>query len=259
MTDPRPVTPSTREAYYARAATWAVDQEKTRHRSGRLAWLIGGIAIGIAILEAIALALMMPLRTVVPYTILVDRHTGHAQVLEGARLNQISANEALTQSLLAQYVIAREGFDISLVKADFRKIALWSGEPVRSRYLALMQPSNPASPLQQIPRTSVISVQVKSISPIAPETALVRFDVERRDQGQIEGAKQSFVSIIRYRFSRAPMSLEDRLVNPLGFQVIQYRRDQETLSETTASAVARMEATGGQVTLTSAASGGIVR
>lgn len=259
MTDPRPVKPSAREAYYARAATWAVDQEKSRHRSGRLAWLIGGIAVGIAILEAIALALMMPLKTLVPYTILVDRHTGHVQVLEGARLDKINADEALTQSLLAQYVIAREGFDISLVKADFRKVALWSGEPVRSKYLALMQASNPGSPLQQIPRTSVVSVQVKSISPIAPETALIRFDTEQRDQGQIEGTKQSFVSIIRYRFSRAPMSLEDRLVNPLGFQVVHYRRDQETLSETTARAVARMDATGGQITLSSAASGGIVR
>ena len=32
---------------------------------------------------------------------------------------------------------------------------------------------------------------------------------------------------IRYRYSGEPMSLEDRLANPLGFQVIEYRRDQE--------------------------------
>jgi len=240
MNDPRPAQPGARDAYYARAATWAADQEKARYRSSRLAWLIGGIAIAIAIFEAVALALLTPLKTVVPYTILVDRHTGHVEVLEGTRLGQVTANEALTQSLLAQYVTAREGFDIALVKADFRKVALWSGEPVRGRYLALMQPSNPAGPLQQLPRTSVINVEVKSISPIAPETALVRFDTERRDQGQIDGVRQSFVSIIRYRFSQAPMSLEDRLVNPLGFQVIQYRRDQEALPETTASAVVRM-------------------
>lgn len=255
MTDQSPLQSSSRDAYYARAATWATDHEKVRHKSSRLAWLIGGIAIGVAVFEAIALALLMPLKTVEPYTILVDRHTGYVQALEGTRVSQITANEALTQSLLAQYVTAREGFDIALVKANFRKIALWSGEPVRSRYLALMQPTNPASPLQQIPRTSVVNIQVKSISPIAPETALIRFDVERRDQGQAEGVRQSFVSIVRYRFSRAPMSLEDRLVNPLGFQVIHYRRDEETLLETTASAVARMDGTDRQLVASSAPSG----
>lgn len=228
--------PASREAHYAQAASWADDKEYGRQRSSRLAWLIAGIAIGIAMLEAVALALLIPLKTVVPYTFLVDRNTGFVQVLEGTATDRITADEALTQSLLAQYVIARESFDIAMVRTNFRKVALWSGEPVRGKYLSLMQSSNPASPLQAIPRTSVVDVKIKSVSPIAPETALVRFDTERRDQGQAEGVREAFVVIIRYRFSRAAMSLEDRLTNPLGFQVIQYRRDQEALPEVLPSA-----------------------
>ena len=33
--------------------------------------------------------------------------------------------------------------------------------------------------------------------------------------------------MIRYRYSGEPMQLEDRMVNPLGFQVLRYRRDPE--------------------------------
>ncbi len=240
MNDPRPVQPSTREAYYARAATWAVDQEKMRRRSSRLAWLVAGIAIGIAMLEAVALSLLTPLKTVVPYTVLVDRNTGHVQVLDGTRLDQITADEALTQSLLAQYVIAREGFDISTLNADYRKVSLWSGQPERGKYVTMMLASNPISPLERLPRSTVVSVRIKSISPIAPNTALVRFDLQRRDQGQNEATTEAFVSVIRYKFTKAAMSLEDRLTNPLGFQVMHYRRDQEALPEATQSAVERM-------------------
>jgi type IV secretion system protein VirB8 len=37
------------------------------------------------------------------------------------------------------------------------------------------------------------------------------------------------VAVIRYRYSGEPLRLEDRLVNPLGFQVLRYRRDAEAL------------------------------
>jgi type IV secretion system protein VirB8 len=219
--------PSPRDIYYARAIAWADDREASVRLSRRVAWLIAGIATGIAMLEAVALALLMPLKTVVPYTLLVDRHTGYVQALKGAGADPLTADWALLQSLLAQYVIAREGFDIASVAANYRKVALWSGEGARSEYLAAMPASNPASPFRRLPRTSVIAVHVKSVSPLSAGSALVRFDTERRDQGQLAGTRESWVSVVQYRFSGAPMAMEDRLINPLGFQVTRYQRDQE--------------------------------
>jgi type IV secretion system protein VirB8 len=216
-----------RADYYAAAASWAEDRQANARLSRRIAWLIAGIAAGIAILEAVALALLVPLKTVVPYTLLVDRNTGFVQVLKGGSAEPLAADQALTQSLLAQYVIAREGFDIASVSSDYRKVALWSAERARSDYLTLMPASNPASPFQRLPRTSIVAVHVKSVSPIGPNTALVRFDTERRDQGQTQGPREPWAAVVRYRFSGAPMALEERLINPLGFQVVHYRRDQE--------------------------------
>jgi type IV secretion system protein VirB8 len=43
--------------------------------------------------------------------------------------------------------------------------------------------------------------------------------------------------VIRYRFSGEPMTREDRFVNPLGFQVLHYRRDAEALPDPEATAV----------------------
>jgi type IV secretion system protein VirB8 len=222
-----PHQPEERQDYYARAASWAADRERSLRLSRRIAWFVAAGAAVVAIFEAVALALLVPLKTVVPYTILVDRHTGYVQVLKGSGAEPITEDWALTQSLLAQYVTAREAFDITSLNADYRKVALWSADRARSDYLAMMPASNPASPLARYPRTTMVLVRVKSVSPLAPNLALVRFDTERRDQGQGAGEIASWASVIRYRYSRAPMSLEDRLLNPLGFQIVHYRKDQE--------------------------------
>jgi type IV secretion system protein VirB8 len=112
---------------------------------------------------------------------------------------------------------------------SYRKVGLWSAEQARSDYLNTVQVSNPQSPLVLYPRTSVVETRVKSVSPVGRNVALVRFDTIRRDAGGQVQLPRPWVAVIRYRFSGEPMKLEDRFLNPLGFQVVRYRRDAETV------------------------------
>src|SRR4051812_12798514 len=180
-------------------------------------------------MEAIALVVLMPLKTVEPYTLLVDRNTGFVQALTPLDPQRISGDAAITQSFLVQYVIARESYDIDTIQSEFRKVALWSADRARSDYIASTQGSNPQSPLVLYPRTTIVQTRVKSVSPMGPDTAMVRFETQRRDAGGQALPPQAYVAIIRYRYSGEPMSVEDRFVNPLGFQVLRYRRDAEAL------------------------------
>jgi type IV secretion system protein VirB8 len=215
------------DAYYAEAASWNSDRVEAMRSSSRIAWSAACVAAAIALLEAIALVVLMPLKTVEPYTLLVDKTTGYVQALNPLDQAKISPDSALTQSFLAQYVIAREGFDIATLNANYRKVALFSADKARSGYLETMQASNPQSPLVSYPRTSVVDVRVKSISPIGPNTALVRYDTVQTDSGAQPGLPSPWVTIVRYRYSAAPMKIEDRFANPLGFQVVSYRKDAE--------------------------------
>ena len=218
------------QEYFQQAASWAADTQTLSARSRKIAWTIGGIAVAVAALEALALVMLVPLKTVQPITLLVDRNTGFVQALDPQSPMRMTADEALTESLLAQYVIAREGFDRALVTAAYRKVALLSAGAARTRYLAEMPATNPSSPFQRYPAGTVLSVQVKSVSKLGPGAALVRFDTQQQARGGITGPFRPWVAVIRYRYTDAPMSLEDRLVNPLGFQVLGYRRDAETAS-----------------------------
>lgn len=226
------MTDTTREKlddYYANAGSWADERTQSIYASRKTAWIVALVASMIALLLAIAIAFMLPLKTVVPHTLLVDRQTGFVQALDPAQPQKIGADEALTRSFLAQYVVAREGFDIATVQGQFKKVALWSSGNAKNRYMTMMQAGNPDSPLTRFPRSTVIDVEIRSVSQLSEGSALVRFSSTRRDPGAAFQPPENWVAVIRYRYSSAPMSADDRLVNPLGFEVISYRKDAEFL------------------------------
>ena len=219
----------TLDAYYAEAASWNRDRVQSMRSSQKIAWAIAAGAGLLALLEGAALLALMPLKTVEPYTLMVDRTTGYVQALKPLDKATVTPDSALTQSFLVQYVIGRETFDMASLNANYRKIALFSADAARSTYLSTMQVSNPDSPLIRYPRTTIIDAQVKSVSPIGTNAALVRFDTVRTDGNGRAQPPSPWVAIVRYRYSNAAMTAEDRFVNPLGFQVISYRKDPEAL------------------------------
>lgn len=234
--------PSDLADYYRQAESWAGDRERTRRNSVRIAWAVAAVAAAVALFEAIALVIMLPLKTVEPYTLLVDRQTGFIQALKPLERQTVTPDSALTRSFLAQYVLAREAFDIDSLKQDYQKVALWSADEARSRYIAGMQASNPASPLARLPRRSLVDVQIRSLSSLSPDSALIRFATTQTDPGGRSQPAQLWVAVIKYRFSGADMSAADRLLNPLGFQVVRYRRDAEIAPEETSKTEVRTDA-----------------
>jgi type IV secretion system protein VirB8 len=225
------------EAYYQEADSWAKDREDGLRTSRRIAWIIASIAAIVALFEACALIFLTPLKTVVPYTLMVDRQTGFVQALKPVDADKIAPDAALTQSFLVQYVIARESFDIDALQANYRKTFLWSADRARSDYVAGVQVSNPESPLSLYPRSTLVETRVKSVSPLGKSASMVRFETQRRDAGGQLSAPRAWVAIITYRYSTQAMQAEDRYVNPLGFQVVRYSRNAEALPTPDAAAV----------------------
>ncbi|MXO56295.1 hypothetical protein GRI36_05310 [Altererythrobacter gangjinensis] len=216
---------------YDTPSDWSRSVTADVERSRRIAWIVACVAALIAVLEAIALVYLTPLKTVVPYTLLVDRQTGHVEALSPLDTQVIAPDAALTRSFLVQYVIARESFDAAGLQEDYRKVSLWSAGDARSRYIAQMQEGNPLSPISFMPRGGTIKTEIRSISSMNTNRSMVRFTTIRSDPGAQPQAPEYWAAIIDYEFSAADMTQADRLINPLGFQVTRYRRDAETLPE----------------------------
>ncbi|KLE36035.1 hypothetical protein AAW00_02105 [Aurantiacibacter luteus] len=213
------------------ADTWATSVTDELERSRRIAWIVATVAAAIALLLAIAIVVMLPLKTTEPYTILVDRQTGNVETLAPFDEDLVAADAALTRSFLVQYVIAREGYDYPDLQEDFRKVSLWSAGEARQRYDQLMRAGQATSPVVLYGRDTRVTAEVRSVSSLDQNRALVRFSTVRSDRGGQPGVAQHWAAVIDFEFSAAGMSEQDRYLNPLGFQVTRYRRDAETLPE----------------------------
>ena len=218
--------------------SWTRSVTADIERSRKVAWIVAGVASAIALLAMIALVLLMPLKTTVPYTLMVDRQTGNVQALDPLDEARVAPDTALTRSFLAQYVIARESFDPGAVQYDYRRTALWSAGEARRRYIESMNASDPRSPFAQLPPGATVETDITSVSSLGRGSALVRFATIRTDRGGTAFEPQHWAAVVNYGYSTARMSEADRLLNPLGFQVTRYRRDQETLQQQTGPAPA---------------------
>lgn len=225
-----PVSPSASRPEYGQAASWAADIHGSLRASRRVAWMVAGAAATVAVLEALALSALAPLKTVVPYTILVDRQTGYVETVHALKPGGLTQDSAVTQSFLVQYVLARETFDATDLRENYQKVAQWSAGDVRNQYQTQMERSTPTSPINLYPATTILSVTIKSVSLLTPTTALIRFDTHRRDAGASMGEQRAYTAAVAFRYTGAPMRMEDRFINPLGFQVTRYRRDEESAS-----------------------------
>lgn len=218
---------SDRDDYYAAAKSWSDGQAIGAARETRIAWRVAAGASVIALLLALALAFLVPLKSVQPYVLTVDRQTGAVESATTVQSGQLSQNEAVIQAQLAGYVIARETFDATDLSEQYRRVQVMSSRPVAAAYVAQMAVGNPESPLRALNRGDTVSISIRSVSLISDNAALVRYTATRSAAGGGAGVPTNFVSAISFGFNGRPLRQSDRYDNPLGFQVTRYRRDAE--------------------------------
>ena len=215
---------------YEPGGSWGTDTLDSLRRSRRIAWTVAGAAGGLALLQAVTILVMLPLKREVPYTITVDRNTGYVQTARGVRLGPISESEAVAKAALVQYVLSREGFDAQDYRENFRRTLLWSVGDAEQAYQRDWDRNNPAGIRSRVRETSRIEVTVKNVTLTSPTTAIVAFDTVQTEGPASGGSRNAYTAAVTFAFSGAPLNETDRYLNPLGFQVSDYRRDTQTFA-----------------------------
>ncbi len=230
-----PTAPTVMEPrYYEDAASWERDRVRAARFSRGLAWTVATMFALIAIGCVGVLALVVPLKSFEPYMVLVDKTTGYVEVKRALAPGDLHEDEAVTTANVVRYIRARETYDPKALKDNFDLAQLLAtGEAARD-LTEIYSPANPKSPIKMFGRGTVVAVHVKSVTFPNPATSFVRFTTEERSPTNI--VTRHWVALVRFRYSAAPMKNEYRFDNPLGFQVTDYRRDQETADTPDASA-----------------------
>ena len=218
--------PTDMAVYLREASSWDEDRMAAALRSRRLAWSIATGASVLATCACAAVAMMAPLKTVEPFVVRVDRATGAVEVmtaLTGAEPR--TYDEAVAKFFLSTYVRARETWLPAAAKANFEQAAILSSPAEQQRLAEAFRPTNPQGPQVLLGQSAQAVVEVRSVTFLSPSVGQVRFTRSVEHSGVVE--ESDWIATITFAWAEGPMKERDRLKNPLGFQVVSYRVDQE--------------------------------
>jgi len=149
----------------------------------------------------------------------------------------------VTQANIVRYIRARETYDPPALRDNFELASLLSAGQASKDLAEEFSPSNPANPMKLWGAPGRTRVYVESVNfltngwmqnPGSPATAAVRFMTTRTTER--ENIIEHWAANVRFRYTKTPMKNQWRFDNPLGFQVVEYRRDQETVAPPATSA-----------------------
>jgi type IV secretion system protein VirB8 len=222
------VTADSLKEYFDKARRFDQDRMVSAERSKRIAWFVAVVASVLACVSVAGVVALTPLKTVEPFVIRVDNSTGIVDVVSAMASAAGSYDEEVTKYFAARYVRAREGYVWSEAEENFRTASLMSNAAEQQRFAAAYRGGNPESPQNVYGRSATSRIGIKSISLINSNVVSVRYT---RTITRGEDVRTThWVATITYSYANAPISSSDRLVNPLGFLVSEYRADPEALN-----------------------------
>jgi type IV secretion system protein VirB8 len=227
------------EQVVARGVNYELTIAERARRSERRAWIVATVAVAMSLVLLGGYFYLLPLKEKVPYLVMADPYTGTATV---ARLvgdfqdPTITSQEAINKSNAAQFVLARESYDTGVIgQQNWRQTLAMAGARVAPAFRALHAETNPRRPYNQYGNKFAIRIRILSISLVAgaqgrpPRGATVRF--QRSLFNKMDGSSQVMDGkIATMEFIYDPglkFDERDRLLNPLGFLVTDYRVDND--------------------------------
>jgi len=221
------VTTDNLKDYFEKARRFDQDAVLAAERSKKLAWSIAGVATLAAVAGSIAVAGLTPLKKVEPFVVRVDNSTGIVDVVSALADTPQTYDEAVTKYFAARYVRAREGYVASEAEESFRVVSLLSNQQEQTRFASWYRGSNPESPQNIYGHSGTSTVTVKAISLISKSVASIRY--LRAVRNGDETKTTHWVATLTFAYVNVPISTTDRLTNPVGFVVSEYRTDPEVV------------------------------
>ncbi|GAL15381.1 inner membrane protein forms channel for type IV secretion of T-DNA complex VirB8 [Vibrio astriarenae] len=202
------------------ALDFEVAQSVLLAKSERRAWMVAGSLGVVTVIALLAVALLVPLKTVEPYLVSVDKNSGHTQLITAldSQTHVISSQEAVNNYWVANYLRWREVYDWYTLQDDYNMTRLLSSAPVRTEYESLFEGED-ALDTRWGKRIKAGVRIVSIVNDLSLGIATVRFEkavklAEERGEGEIT----AWVATIKYQFADRDMTQDERLKNRWGLR-----------------------------------------
>jgi type IV secretion system protein VirB8 len=205
--------------YFQLASSWADDYyaliQASRNRY-RIAFLS---AMTLSVLLVVAIIILMPLEHFEP--LIVHEYQDGVISIEPANLKNFDPNQAMIESEIVRYVIAREAYDPVSYQVQYRLVELMSNHVVSQQYRDEQGKDNPDAVINKLANKLTREVRVESIM-LHKDFSQVNFTIIDVDKSSKQRKSVPLVATIVWEYRGIPKNPKDRWDNWDGFTVTDY-------------------------------------
>jgi type IV secretion system protein VirB8 len=214
---------------------WETDKVASLNRSNKVAWGLALFGLGLATVATWSVGQLTPLKTVEPYVIRVNDVSGRVDIVTALKEGKETYTTSLNKYFIAKYIKHREGYSRQLAEQFYYVTGLMSDETEQKNYYAWFKPKNPLSPLNLYSDNEKVKIDVLSISAIDEDKNiyLARYRKIIETASSAKDEVSHWAATLRFKYTTAPTKESDREINPLGFQVVEYRNDPDSIEQST--------------------------
>ena len=173
--------------------------------------LVSMFAVAIAV---VFVKNVMSSKSLEPYVIEVEQKTGVPTIVEQMTAQHFTGDQMIRKYFINQFVRSASAYDPKTYKTDAEKVRLFSTPSVYTDFRNRVN-------AKELGPNSLIEVRIKSVQFPEPNTAQIRLVRQINREGFDPQMKDEIITMGFY-FANLDLSMEERLINPLGFQVSRY-------------------------------------
>lgn len=149
-----------------------------------------------------------------PYVIEVEEKSGIATTVDQLTQQRFTANQVIRKYFISQFVTAASGYNHKTYVQDANKVRLLSTPAVYNGFRRRIR-------RRDLGESTRITTRIKSITFNKKNTAEVRISRVKEFLDRKPEERDELITMT-YFFTNVELTMEERLTNPLGFQVRKY-------------------------------------
>jgi type IV secretion system protein VirB8 len=186
--------------------------------------LISMFSVAVAV---IFVKTIMSSKSLEPYVIEVEQKTGVATVVTQLTSQNFIGEEAVKRYFVNEFIQSAVAYDPRTYRKDAEKVRVFSAATVYSNFRSRINP-------KELGTDATIEVRVKSIQFTESNNAQIQ-NAQIRILQQLKNSngttnKDYLIDLTFYFAPETNLNMEERLINPLGFQVSKIRITEEVFN-----------------------------
>ena len=223
----KPVKTGQMSAYCAESRGLERDYLKEIISSRSTAWRVASAMGVLAVMGFAAGVVGMSQDPPAPVVLRVDNSSGAVDVVSVMNAEEVTYGEVVDEYWINQFVLNYETYDYNTIQKEYDTTALLSSPEVQRQYYAQYEGAYARDTV--LSNRVRITPKIRSIQLNGSGQATVRFSTREVFSSGATPIVKHWIATVGYKYLSAPMSREDRRVNPLGFQATAYRVDPENV------------------------------